>query len=133
MLPHLPRQAGPRSAAASAGCGCSDSTKPFRSCSNSEPEKQTTMPAHSHDHEAHDQDHGREGHQHGIGGHQHAPASFGKAFAIGIALNLAYVVGESSYGVVAHSLALLADAGHNLGDVLGLACAWLASMLSKRR
>jgi cobalt-zinc-cadmium efflux system protein len=91
------------------------------------------MPAHSHDHESHDQDHGHEGHQHGIGGHQHAPASFGKAFAIGIALNLAYVVGEAFYGVVAHSLALLADAGHNLGDVLGLAGAWLASVLSKRR
>lgn len=72
-------------------------------------------------------------HQDGPGGHQHAPASFGKAFAIGIALNLAYVAGEAFYGVVAHSLALLADAGHNLGDVLGLAGAWLASILGKLR
>jgi cobalt-zinc-cadmium efflux system protein len=55
------------------------------------------------------------------------------AFAIGIALNLAYVVGESFPGVVAHSLALLADAGHNLGDVLGLSGGWLASILGKRK
>ena len=87
-------------------------------------------------HERHDHDgghdHGHE-HQHGIGGHQHAPADFGKAFAIGIALNLAYVAGEAFYGVTAHSLALLADAGHNLGDVLGLAGAWAASILGKRK
>ena len=72
-------------------------------------------------------------HDHSPGGHQHAPANFGKAFAIGIALNLAYVAGEAFYGVIAHSLALLADAGHNLGDVLGLAGAWLASVLGKRQ
>jgi cobalt-zinc-cadmium efflux system protein len=82
--------------------------------------------------EHHDHDHGHD-HQHGAGGHQHVPANFGKAFAIGIALNLAYVVGEAFYGIVAHSLALLADAGHNLGDVLGLAGAWLASILGKLR
>lgn len=89
------------------------------------------MPNHDHEHDEH------EGHVHvdghGHDGHHHAPASFGGAFAIGIALNLAYVLGESFYGVLAHSLALLADAGHNLGDVLGLAGAWLASNLSKRR
>jgi cobalt-zinc-cadmium efflux system protein len=84
------------------------------------------MARHHHDH-----DHGHE-HHHGIGGHHHAPADFGKAFAVGIALNLTYVVGEAFYGVIAHSLALLADAGHNLGDVLGLAGAWLATILSKR-
>ncbi len=83
--------------------------------------------AHDHDH-----DHGHD-HHHGVGGHQHTPANFGKAFAIGIALNLAYVVGEAFYGVIAHSLALLADAGHNLGDVLGLAGAWLAAALGKRQ
>ena len=73
------------------------------------------------------------GSAHGSEGHQHAPASFGTAFAIGITLNLAYVLGEAFYGVTAHSLALLADAGHNLSDVLGLAAAWLAAGLSKRR
>jgi uncharacterized protein YjbI with pentapeptide repeats len=77
-------------------------------------------------------DYGNDNH-HGIGEHHHAPANFGKAFAIGIALNLAYVVGETFYGVIAHSLALLADAGHNLGDVLGLASAWLASILGQRQ
>ncbi len=76
-----------------------------------------------------DHHHHASGHHH----HDHAPASFGRAFAVGIALNLAYVVGEAFYGVLAHSLALLADAGHNLGDVLGLGGACLAAALSKRR
>ena len=66
------------------------------------------------------------------GGHVHAPASFGRAFAIGIGLNLAYVAAEVTCGVGAHSLALLADAGHNAGDVLGLVPAWLASWMGKR-
>ena len=86
--------------------------------------------AHGHDHEGHGHSHGL---GHNLGGHHHAPANFGKAFAIGIALNLAYVIGEAFYGVIAHSLALLADAGHNFGDVLGLAGAWLAVLLGKRR
>ena len=86
----------------------------------------------SHQHE-HGHDHDEHGHAHGVGGHVHAPASFGKAFAIGIALNIAYVLAEAFYGVAAHSLALLADAGHNLGDVLGLAAAWGASVLGKRK
>ena len=85
-----------------------------------------------HGHAGHDHDHHDHGRSHGIGGHVHAPASFGKAFAIGIALNIAYVLAEAFYGVVSHSLALLADAGHNLGDVLGLAAAWGASVLGKR-
>lgn len=72
-------------------------------------------------------------HGHGSdGGHAHASADFGRAFAIGITLNLGFVVAEASYGVVAHSLALLADAGHNLGDVLGLALAWAASLMVRR-
>jgi cobalt-zinc-cadmium efflux system protein len=51
---------------------------------------------------------------------------------IGICLNLGFVVLEAIYGVVSHSLALLADAGHNLSDVLGLALAWLASVLARK-
>ena len=87
---------------------------------------------HSALHDEHD--HNNNDHSdHGVGGHSHAPASFGRAFAIGISLNLAYVFGEAFYGVASHSLALLADAGHNLGDVLGLATAWGASVLSRRR
>ncbi|WP_088286014.1 cation diffusion facilitator family transporter [Ideonella sp. A 288] len=76
-----------------------------------------------HDH-GHDNDHGR-GHGHGHGhGHVHAPASFDKAFAIGIALNAAFVAIEAFYGWRVNSLALLADAGHNLSDVIGLVLAW---------
>ena len=62
----------------------------------------------------------------------HAPANFGTAFAIGIALNLAFVAVEFVYGVLANSMALVADAGHNLSDVLSLAIAWIASVLARR-
>jgi len=65
--------------------------------------------------------------------HHHAPADYGRAFAIGIGLNLAYVAAEAAFGVIAGSLALLADAGHNLGDVLGLALSWGAAVLSRRQ
>ena len=65
-------------------------------------------------------------------GHGHGPANFGAAFAVGIALNLGFVVVEAVYGFLSNSVALLADAGHNLGDVLGLGVAWLASELVKR-
>lgn len=70
-------------------------------------------------------------HAHGPG-HDHAPKDFGTAFAIGIALNLAFVATEAVYGYLANSLALMADAGHNLSDVLGLALAWVATILVKR-
>ncbi|KQP40345.1 cation diffusion facilitator family transporter [Methylobacterium sp. Leaf106] len=84
----------------------------------------------SHDHEAHSAE-GHAGHSHGPG-HSHAPASFGKAFAIGIALNVGFVAVEATYGVLGNSMALLADAGHNLSDVLGLVVAWVAMVLAKR-
>ena len=67
--------------------------------------------------------------------HAHGPArraDYGRAFAIGIGLNLAYVLVEAGFGVVSGSLALLADAGHNLGDVLGLGFSWGAALLSRR-
>lgn len=57
-------------------------------------------------------------------GHDHAPASFGRAFAIGIALNAVFVAVEAFYGWKVNSLALIADAGHNLSDVAGLVLAW---------
>ncbi|MBK3396714.1 cation diffusion facilitator family transporter [Methylobacterium ajmalii] len=71
--------------------------------------------------------HGRDGH-----GHAHAPTDFGKAFAIGIGLNIAFVLIEAIYGVWSNSLALVADAGHNLSDVLGLAVACAAAVLGNR-
>jgi len=74
---------------------------------------------HSHDH----------GHGHG---HSHAPADFGRAFAIGIALNTAFVAVEAAFGYISGSMALVADAGHNLSDVLGLLIAWGAAAAAKR-
>jgi cobalt-zinc-cadmium efflux system protein len=68
------------------------------------------------------------GHSHG-GAHT---ANFGAAFAIGIGLNTAFVVFEVAFGLISGSVALLADAGHNFGDVLGLLAAWLAYALSRR-
>jgi cobalt-zinc-cadmium efflux system protein len=78
---------------------------------------------HNHDHRHH--------HAHGHH-HNHAPTTFSRAFAIGTALNIGFVVVEATYGYLAHSLALFADAGHNLSDVLGLLLAWGASSLARR-
>jgi cobalt-zinc-cadmium efflux system protein len=73
--------------------------------------------AHSHDH----------GHT-----HSHAPVDFGRAFAIGISLNLAFVAAETVFGFLANSMSLLADAGHNLSDVLGLVVAWAGAIMARR-
>jgi cobalt-zinc-cadmium efflux system protein len=71
-------------------------------------------------------------HNYNHAGHSHTPVDFGKAFAIGIVLNTAFVLVEAGYGFASHSMALLADAGHNLSDVLGLIVAWAASVVAKR-
>lgn len=71
------------------------------------------------------------GHDHD--GHSHAPKDFSGAFAIGILLNTAFVIVEAGYGFASDSMALLADAGHNLSDVLGLIIAWIGAILVKRR
>ncbi|MDX2202069.1 MAG: cation diffusion facilitator family transporter [Hyphomicrobiaceae bacterium] len=81
--------------------------------------------AHDHHHHAH-------GHHHHAAGHGHAPASFGRAFAIGTVLNLAFVVIEAAYGLLSGSIALIADAGHNLSDIVGLLMAWVAYALAQR-
>lgn len=82
---------------------------------------------HSHHHDL------RPGHGHPPGhGHSHAPAGFGRAFAIGILLNTGFVVAEAAAGVLTGSMALVADAGHNLSDVLGLVIAWGATILAAR-
>lgn len=71
--------------------------------------------------------HHHHGHHHG-----HETGGFGRAFAIGIALNLIFVAVEVMYGLKANSTALLSDAGHNLSDVLGLAIAWAGAKLAAR-
>lgn len=76
------------------------------------------MGVHHHDHA---------GHAHGV-----SAGGYGRAFAIGVTLNLAFVLIEGGVGLFSGSLALLADAGHNLSDVLGLLMAWAAYALSKR-
>ncbi len=64
--------------------------------------------------------------------HSHAGGDYNRAFAIGVALNVGFVLIEAGYGLVAQSLALLADAGHNLSDVVSLLLAWGASALARR-
>src|SRR5690606_8497422 len=80
----------------------------------------------------HSHNHGHShGHSHGHG-HAHAPADFGRAFAIGIVLNGAFVLVEAAYGFISGSMALVADAGHNLSDVLSLLLAWAAAAAARK-
>ena len=88
--------------------------------------------AHAHANNHHDHGHGHHGHSHGHGGHSHAPADFGRAFLIGIILNTGFVLLEASAGLIYGSMALIADAGHNLSDVLALALAWIASIAARQ-
>ena len=81
---------------------------------------------HSHDHT------GGHDHDHSAQGHSHAPKDFGRAFLIGIILNTGFVIVEAVYGWISGSMALIADAGHNLSDVLALLLAWGASVAAKR-
>ena len=82
-------------------------------------------------HGAHDHGHGH-AHSHGHGhGHAHGPVNHDRAFAIGIAINLLFVAIEAFYGWRADSLALLADAGHNLSDVAGLVLAWAGAFAGR--
>jgi cobalt-zinc-cadmium efflux system protein len=82
---------------------------------------------HSHGH-----NHGHS-HSHGHGhNHSHAPANYGFAFGFGIILNTIFIIVEIIYGILGDSLALLADAGHNISDVLGLIIAWIAVWLGKK-
>ena len=81
-----------------------------------------------HDHHDHDH-HAHHGHAHH---HHHVPVNNDRAFAIGAAVNLAFVVVEVGFGVAANSVALIADAVHNLGDVLTLLLAWGAAWLTRK-
>jgi cobalt-zinc-cadmium efflux system protein len=89
--------------------------------------------AHADHHHGHSYDlHHDHGHGHDHGGHAHAPKDFGRAFAIAVALNSVFVLAEVGMGLWSDSLALLADAGHNLSDVLALLLAWGAAALARR-
>jgi cobalt-zinc-cadmium efflux system protein len=104
------------------------------------------MAAHKHDHrhdEHHHGEHLHTGHHHGEHdhgkhdhgahdhGHSHVPKDFGLIFAVVTALNVALVVLQVAFGVMANSVALLADAGHNFGDALALLLAWGAHVMAK--
>src|SRR5262245_53094797 len=96
---------------------------------------------HDHDHHDHGHEHGHghghhhghsHGHGHGHHHHHHGPAVADWRWVVGTGLNLAFVVVEVIAGLIARSTALLADAGHNLSDVLGLAMAGIAVWLARR-
>nr|MCB7500470.1 cation diffusion facilitator family transporter [Enterobacter roggenkampii] len=88
--------------------------------------------AHDHDGPPHAHSHGH-GHSHGIGGHHHGPTDTGDwRYAVGLIVNLVFVAVEFTAGFIADSTALMADAGHNLSDVLGLAMAGGAAWLARR-
>ena len=94
-------------------------------------------PSHRHDHDHPDHGHGHShshhGHSHGHGGHSHGPVDTGDwRYAVGLVVNLLFVACEFGAGLIADSTALLADAGHNLSDVLGLAMAGGAAWLARR-
>jgi cobalt-zinc-cadmium efflux system protein len=72
------------------------------------------------------------GHDHSAVWQSRTGSGYGRAFALGIGINLAYLIAEAWFGIASRSLALLADAGHNLGDVLALGLAWGAEVLSRR-
>jgi cobalt-zinc-cadmium efflux system protein len=86
----------------------------------------------AHDHAHHNHSHGHD-HSHGHAGHSHAPDNFDAAFAIGAALNTAFVIAELIFGYAANSLALISDAVHNLSDVFALLLAWGAAWLSQKQ
>lgn len=89
--------------------------------------------SHDHAHPSGGHSHGGHGHGgHGHAGHHHGPASYDRSFALGAALNIGFVLVEALCGLLANSTALLADAGHNLGDVLGLLLAWGAAWIGRR-
>jgi cobalt-zinc-cadmium efflux system protein len=101
----------------------------FTNAAERSPEGPSAMSIHKHIDSSADEE---ERHIHQGHAHAHLPAKFGRAFAIGTTLNLGYVAIQVVFGIAAHSLALLADAGHNLGDVFGLLLAWSAVHLGRR-
>src|ERR1700730_9682421 len=86
-----------------------------------------------HDHTGNDHDHAHaDEHGHGHGPHGIATQGINTRMAFAVALNLTFVIIEGGFGLISNSVALIADAGHNLSDVLGLVCAWTAMYLGRR-
>lgn len=88
------------------------------------------MHDHKHDHHNHGHKHDHGHHHHH---HDHTPKDFGRAFLVGLILNIGFVVAETAAGIIGNSMALIADAGHNAFDVLGLMVAWAGISLAKRK
>jgi cobalt-zinc-cadmium efflux system protein len=90
------------------------------------------VPGHIHEPgRAHGHEH-RHAHAAGRHSHGHLPGNFDRAFAVGVGLNVGFVIAELAFGLRTNSLALIADAGHNLGDVLALVLAWAGTVLARR-
>jgi cobalt-zinc-cadmium efflux system protein len=99
-----------------------------------QPPVDTQAHAHDRDHEHHDEGGHSHNHKRTKGhGHSHGPMNYDRVFAIGIVLNVSYALIEAVAGFWLNSLSLVADAGHNLSDVLGLLLAWAAVWLSRRQ
>ncbi len=88
---------------------------------------------HHHHHHHHQHDHDHHGHQDHKHHHHHGPKNYNTAFVVGISLNILFVLIEGLYGYWSQSLALVADAGHNLSDVAGLLMAWGAFWLARKK
>lgn len=81
----------------------------------------------------HKHPHPHEHHGHSHKGHDHVAPTYNRAFMVGLLLNGGFVIAEFVFGLLAHSVSLIADAGHNLSDVLGLVISWIAIFLSRRQ
>lgn len=88
---------------------------------------------HHHDQQTHHDHHHGHDHDHHHGHHHHGPQNYNTAFMVGISLNFIFVIVEGVYGYFSNSLALMADAGHNLSDVAGLIIAWGAIWLAGKK
>jgi cobalt-zinc-cadmium efflux system protein len=85
-----------------------------------------------HQHQ-HPHPHPHEHHGHAHDGHHHVTPNYDRAFMVGFLLNAGFVIVEFTFGILAHSVSLIADAGHNLSDVLGLTISWVAIWVSRRQ
>jgi cobalt-zinc-cadmium efflux system protein len=81
----------------------------------------------------HKHTHSRRHHDHSHNGHHHLTPNYSQAFIIGFVLNVGFVIVEFGFGFFSNSVSLIADAAHNLSDVLGLVISWVAILVSRRQ